>query len=401
MHPSLRLTREERSWVLYDVANSAFVLVMVTAIMPLYYKEVIVAGLPDATATANWGFANSAASLTLALLAPLLGALADYRGRKKQFFATFLVLGLVGCLALTLIQPGQGFLCLLVFVLARVGWSGANIFYDAFLVDVSTPERMDTVSARGYGYGYIGSVLPFLAVVGLLLVGGLDSGLPGREVRIGFVVVAVWWLLFSLPALVNLRQRHDLDPTAAPVADSLRRLGQTFCEVRRHRQAFLFLLAYFFYIDGVDTIITMATAYGRDLGFSVPLLIGVLLFIQVVAWPCALFYGRLAVAFSSWRLLLTGIGVYCLVTLLAFLLPSIPDQRMQVACFWLLAFLVASSMGGIQALSRSTFGRLIPAERSGEFFGLYNVVGKFAAIIGPFLMGLVGRLTGHSRWGVL
>jgi UMF1 family MFS transporter len=260
---------------------------------------------------------------------------------------------------------------------------------------------MDRVSAQGYGYGYIGSVVPFLAVVGLLVIGGLNSGLPAREARIGFVVVALWWLLFSLPALRHLRQRHALDPVAAPLADSLRRLGRTFRQVRRHRQAFLFLLAYFFYIDGVDTIITMATAYGHDLGFSVPLLIGVLLFIQVVAWPCALFFGRLAVTFSARRMLLAGIGVYCLVTLLAFLLPSIPDRQLQVACFWLLATLVASSMGGIQALSRSTFARLIPAKESAEFFGLYNVVGKFAAILGPLLMGVVGRLSGHSRWGVL
>ena len=260
MLPSLRLNRDDRSWILYDVANSAFVLVMVTAVMPLYYKGVIGATLPDAIATANWGFANAAASLTLALLAPLLGALADYRGRKKPFFAAFLALGLTGCLALTLVQPGQGFLCLLLFVLARIGWGGANIFYDAFLVDVTRPERMDTVSARGYGFGYIGSVVPFLAVIGLLASGGLDSGLPARETRIGFVVVALWWLLFSLPALRHLRQRHGLDPVTAPLADSLRRLGRTFAEVRSHRPAFLFLLAYFFYIDGVDTIITMAIA---------------------------------------------------------------------------------------------------------------------------------------------
>ena len=401
MLPSLRLNRDERSWILYDVANSAFVLVMVTAVMPLYYKGVIGATLPADIATANWGVAKSAASLALALLAPLLGALADYRGRKKPFFAAFLALGLTGCLALTLVQPGQGFLCLLLFVLARIGWGGANIFYDAFLVDVTRPERMDMVSARGYGFGYIGSVVPFLAVIGLLASGGLDSGLPARETRIGFVVVALWWLLFSLPALRHLRQRHGLDPVTAPLADSLRRLGRTFAEVRSHRPAFLFLLAYFFYIDGVDTIITMAIAYGHDLGFSVPLLIGVLLFIQVVAWPCALVYGRLAATFSARRLLLAGIGVYCLVTLLAFLLPAIADQRLQTVCFWLLAFLVASSMGGIQALSRSTFGRLIPAEKSGEYFGFYNVAGKFAAITGPMLMGLVGRLSGHSRWGVL
>ncbi len=397
----ITMTRDERSWVLYDVANSAFVLVMVTAIMPIYYKDVIAVGVPGAVSTANWGFANAAASLILALLAPVLGAMADYPGQKKRFFLTFLFLGVAFTLTLPWIPVGGWLLCLFCFVLARVGWAGANIFYDAFLVDVTSHERMDLISSRGYGYGYIGSVIPFLAVIGLILSAGISDNLPARECRIGFIIVAFWWLLLSVPAMKNLHQVYALPVSASPIIDSLRRIVHTFREVRQYPQVFLFLLAYFFYIDGVDTIISMATAYGRDLGFGVTLLIGVLLFIQIVAYPFALLYGRLAIRFSAKKMLLAGITIYCLVTICAVLLPSIQDPHLKQAAFWLIAFLVASSMGGIQALSRSYYGKLIPPEKSAEFFGFYNVFGKFAAIAGPFLMGLVGRLSGDSRWGVL
>jgi UMF1 family MFS transporter len=397
----MHMTREERDWVLYDVANSAFVLVMVTAIMPIYFKDVMAADLPAHVSTANWGFANAAASLILALLAPVLGAMADYPGRKKRFFVGFLLVGVLFNLALPLIPAGQWLPCLLLFVVARVGWAGANIFYDAFLVDVTSHARMDLISTRGYGYGYIGSVIPFIAVIGLILAAGSGDALPATESRIGFVLVALWWLLFSLPAMRSLHQVHALPASARPIRDSFVRIGHTFAEIRRYPQVFLFLLAYFFYIDGVDTVISMATAYGRDLGFSVPLLIAVLLFIQIVAFPFALLYGRLATRFSTKTMLLAGILIYCLVTVCAFLLPSIADPLWKNLAFWGIAFLVASAMGGIQALSRSFFGRLIPPEKSAEFFGFYNVFGKFAAIAGPLLMGLVGRLSGDSRWGIL
>lgn len=396
------MTREERSWILYDVANSAFVLVMVTAIMPIYFKDIAAQGMPAAVSTAHWGFANSAASLILALLAPILGALADYRARKKTFFLFFLAAGLLFTVALAFVGSGQWLLCLVLFVVARVGWAGANLFYDAFLVDVTSPQRMDTISSRGYAYGYIGSVVPFLVVIGLILSAG-DTGdtLPATQARIGFVVVALWWLIFSLPTIRHVRQRHYLAVDLSVVGGSFSRLLKTFKNIRNHRQAFVFLIAYFFFIDGVGTIISMSTAYGRDLGFGVTLLIGVLLVIQVVAFPCALLYGRLAERFGTKKTLLAGISVYCLITLLAFLLPFIPNPVVKIGLFWLIALLVASSMGGIQALSRSYFGRLIPAERSAEFFGFYNVFGKFAAISGPLMMGLIARVTGDSRWGVL
>ena len=395
------MSREEKSWILYDVANSAFVLIMVTAIMPIYFKDVAAQGLPNAVSTAHWGFANSAAALVLALIAPMLGTLADYQDRKKRFFLLFLSVGIIFTLALSFITAGQWRLCLVLFVCARIGWAGANIFYDAFLVDITTRRRMDMISAQGYALGYIGSVIPFIIVIALILSAGMDDGLPIKEVQLGFVIVALWWILFSIPAIKNLKQVHFLPVPKSPIISSFQRLAETFRNIRQHRQPFLFLIAYFFYIDGVGTIISMSTAYGRDLGFNITLLIVVLLFIQIVAFPCTLLYGRLSEKFSTKSLLMTGIMIYCLVTLIAFTLPWINDLRVKTALFWFIAFLVASSMGGLQGLSRSCFGKLIPVEKSAEFFGFYNVFGKFAAITGPFLMGIITRLTGESRWGIL
>jgi MFS transporter, UMF1 family len=401
MGQSGQITTEERSWILYDVGNSAFVLVMITALMPIFYKDFAASHLSDAISTAHWGFANSAASLVLALMSPLLGAMADYKMRKKYFFLAFLCIGLTFTLSLTFIQEGQWLLCLALFVFGRIGWAGANVLYDAFIIDVTTRERMDSISAKGYGFGYIGSVVPFAIIIGILYNAGLTDGLPIQATKLGFIVVALWWGALSLPAIKHLKQRHYIEPSAHPVADSFRRLYKTMLEIKKHKQPFLFLAAYFFYIDGVGTVISMSTAYGRDLGFSITTLIGVILFIQVVAFPFTLLFGRLAAIFTTKRMLFVGIGIYIVITLLAFYLPSIVDPNLRIYAFWLVSFLVASAMGGIQALSRSFYGKLIPPEKSSEFFGFYNVFGKFAAITGPFLMGLVGGLTGHSRWGVL
>ena len=399
-----KLTGIEKSWVLYDVANSAFILIVVTTVMPLFFKDFAAKGMENAVATANWGFANSAASLLLAALAPILGTIADYRGLKKKFLVFFLLLGVAFTLMLTTVGPGRWLYCLAIFVVARIGFAGANLFYDAFLVDVTDSERMDWVSANGYAWGYIGSVVPFLAVIGLIMVGMTAEGggiLPELPAKTGFVIVALWWLVFSIPLLRKVRQRHYIPPEPRPIRSSFRRLFDTFREIRRHRRAFVFLIAYFFYIDGVDTVITMATSYGRDLGFGVPTLIGVVLMIQIVAFPFALVYGRLAGVFGTRRMLFVGIAVYVVITLGSFIMPDLPSMELKTAAFWALAFLVATSMGGIQALSRSFFGRLIPPERSAEFFGFYNIFGKFATIIGPFLMGVISRMTGDSRYGIL
>lgn len=394
------MNRAEKAWVLYDVGNSAFVLVMVTAIVPIFFKEFGAAGLDRATSTAYWGYANSCASLVLALFAPLLGAFADY-GRKKMFFIFFLLTGLAFTLSLTIIGKGQWILCLALFVPARIGWAGSNIFYDSMLVDVTSPSRFDYISTQGYGWGYVGSVIPFVAVIGLILSAGMGDELPVSAVKTGFLLVAVWWLLFSLPMIRHVHQTSGMKASSALVRDAFSSLFRTMREIAHNKTILFFLGAYFFYIDGVGTIISMSTAYGHDLGFGVKMLIVVLLFIQLVAFPFALLYGKLASIFSTRTMLLTGIGVFCCATMLAFLLAWITDPVHKQLLFWLVAFLIASSMGGLQALSRSYFGRLIPPEASAEYFGFYNVFGKFAAIVGPLLMGVTGHMTGDTRWGVL
>ncbi|MCF8079531.1 MAG: MFS transporter [Desulfobacterales bacterium] len=398
-----RLSRQELSWVLYDVGNSAFVLIVVTTVMPIFFKDVSARHLPPASSTAAWGMANAAASLVVAVLAPILGALADYQYLKKRFFGGFAAAGIAFTLLLVFAGAGSWGFALAVFVLARIGFAGANVFYDAFLTDVTDPDRMNRISAAGYGWGYIGSTIPFIAVIGVILWSASDGAPPGISTgasRIAFGIVSVWWLAFSLPMLRYVHQRHYLPAEPKPIRASLRRLARTFRQIRAHRSAFLFLAAYFFYIDGVDTIITMAAVYGRDIGLSVKMLIIVVLAIQIVAFPFALLYGRLADRFSARTMIYAGIGVYTIIVFLGFFLPAL-SPGMKIAAFWLLAMLVATSQGGIQALSRSYFGRLIPARQSAKFFGFYNIFGKFATIIGPFLMGFVSHAAGDSRYGIL
>ncbi len=400
----LKLTQAEKSWVLYDVANSAFILIIVTTIMPIFFKDIASKGIADAISTANWGFANAFASLVLAIMAPLIGTIADFQGMKKRFFIFFLLMGVIFTLFLTTITQGRWLFCLTIFVFARIGYSGANLFYDAFLVDVTEKKHMDWISSCGYAWGYIGGAIPFIVVIGLVIYGmsaGGSSAIPVFSAKAAFVIVAVWWATLSVPMLKNVHQVYYIPKAPNPLKESILRLYTTFKEIRKYKNAFLFLLAYFFYIDGVNTIITMATAYGRDIGLGISMLIVVILMIQIVAFPFALIYGKLAKRFSTRPLLFVGITVYVFITLISFFLPSMPSHGIKVALFWILAFFVATSQGGIQALSRSYFGKLIPPERSAEFFGFYNIFGKFATITGPFLMGVITRLSGHSKYGIL
>jgi MFS transporter, UMF1 family len=398
------VTRTERSWILYDVANSAFVLVAVTAVGPLFFKDVVSQGVDPNLSTANWGYANSLASLLLAVTAPIMGTIADYRGLKKRFFIAFLCIGIGFTFLMPTVSVGDWLWFLAVFVIARFGYAGANVFYDSFLVDVTEKDRMDWVSSSGYAWGYIGSVIPFLAALALIFREMSQTGgasISAFSGRMAFIIVAVWWLVLSVPILRHVRQNHYLEPGRYPIRDSFGRLAKTLREVRKHKRAFLFLAAYFFYIDGVDTIITMCTVYGRDSGLGTTVLILAILMIQIVAFPFALVYGKLAARFSAHTMLFIGIGVYAALTLVSFFLPDFSTPEMKTFMYFTLAFLAATSLGGIQALSRSLFAGLIPAERSAEFFGLYNIFGKFATVIGPFLMATASRIAGHSRYGVL
>ncbi|MFW5784236.1 MAG: MFS transporter, partial [Spirochaetota bacterium] len=308
--------------------------------------------------------------------------------------------GVVVTLLFATIGEGMIGYATILYVVGFFAYSGANLVYDSFLTDVTTRGRLDPVSTRGFAWGYIGSVVPFLVVLLLVTRPDLVGGSLAAT-RISFVITASWWLGFSVPMIRNVNQTYSMPREQHQIRTAFVRIVTTFKHIRRHREAFLFLIAYFFYIDGVDTIIRMATIYGTEVGLGQTELILAVLAIQVVAFPFALLYGQLAKRFGTKPMLFAGIAVYFVIVVLGFFLPVFASGEVQRMVFWAMAFLVATSQGGIQALSRSYFGALIPKERAGEFFGFYNIFGKFAAILGPALLGLMADITGESRWGVL
>jgi len=391
---SKRFTKRERSWMFYDWANSAYS-ILIASVLPIYAKALAAqANVADTQYVADWSFISSLTGLIVAVLAPIMGTVADYRSVRKRIFAAFFIVGVLSTGIIPIANSYTGLLIL--YAVTCIGFSGANVFYDAFLVDVTTPERMDRVSTWGFGLGYIGgSTIPFVISIGLIMFGekiGVDQM---SAMRIACLLTAVWWAVFTIPFLRNVQQVTFIEPEPHMLRNSFKRLGQTFKAARQHKNLFLFLIAYFFYIDGVGTIITMATSYSAALGLdTVTLTLGLLL-VQVVAFPFSILYGKLSARFSAKRMIYIGIATYLLVCVVGFLMHH-PWQ------FYLLAFLVGTAQGGIQALSRSYFGKLIPdPHRAGEFFGLYNIFGKFETVLGTFLMGLVIKLTGVVNYGVL
>lgn len=392
-----KLSRDEKSWILYDVANSSYGLVVMTAVMPLYYKNYIAADVAQELSTADWGFANAAAGLLVALCAPLLGAFADARGNKRNMLAFFMLMGVAATASFALVEPGMRMTTLLLYAVSLAGFAGGNIFYDAMLPDVTNHRRMDFVSSAGYAWGYIGGAIPFIMFILLYLL--LPSG--SWPMRLSFLITAIWWGVFSIPVLRIRTRGGAVTDSNASFLDALRRLRSTCMKIGKHRNIVIFLLAYFLYIDGVDTIIRMAIPYGSDIGMGVGMLMATVLGLQIAAFPFALIYASLAKRHGTRRMLYVAIMVYMLITFLAFLLPGVDWLPGRYIIFFLVALLIASSQGGIQALSRSFFGRLIPREQAAEFFGFYNIFGKFATILGPFLIGAAGRWLGHARYGML
>nr|WP_263327477.1 MFS transporter [Neobacillus sp. Marseille-Q6967] len=391
-----RMTRQEKSWVFYDWANSAYSILITTAIFPLYFKAAATnAGLEASTSTAYWGYANSFATLLISICAPILGTIGDFRGFKKRLFTFFVLLGIVFTALLAVVPNDQWLLLLVFYIITVIGFGGANIFYDAFLVDITSEERMNNISARGFAMGYIGSTIPFILGIALILLSQQEI-LPLSVTvssQIAFAITAIWWGVFTIPMFKHVQQVYFVERVPNPISSSFKKVFQTIKKIKAYRPLFLFLIAYFFYIDGVHTIITMSTAYGTDLGISSTSLLIILFVTQVVAAPFSLLYGKLAEKFTGRRMLLVGIFIYIIICTYAYFLKTTLD-------FWILAMLVASSQGGIQALSRSYFARLVPKENANEFFGFYNIFYKFASILGPFLVGITAQLTGNTNSGV-
>lgn len=386
-----KLTKSEKNWVLYDVGNSAFTMLMST-ILPIYFNSLAEnAGLTSVEYMAYWGYAASITTLIVAILGPIFGTLADTKGFKKPIFLTALTVGAIGCISLGLAK--QWLLFLVVYVISKVGYSSSLIFYDAMLPDVTEEKRMDRVSSMGYAWGYIGSCIPF--VLCLLVVLGHDKiGLTmGAAMLVAFLITTVWWVGMSLPLIKNYKQKYFIEKPKHAVKESFNRLGRTFKNVRKEKKIFIFLLAFFFYIDGVYTIIDMATAYGSALGLDSTGLLLALLLTQIIAFPCAILFGRLTQKFAAEKLIKVCIVAYTGIAIFAMFLTN------QVQ-FWILAVLVGMFQGGIQALSRSYFTKIIPANQSGEYFGLYDICGKGAAFVGTFLVGAVSQMTGSVNKGV-
>jgi len=391
-----RMSKQEKSWVLYDWANSAYSILITTAIFPLYFKAAAKeAGLAASTSTAYWGYANSFATLLISLCAPILGSIADFKGLKKRLFTFFFTLGIVFTLLLAVVPSNQWLFLLICYMVTVIGFGGTNIFYDAFLVDVTTEDRMNQVSSRGFAMGYIGSTIPFIISIALIIIS--QQNIIPLSVTVAsqaaFAITALWWGLFTIPMLKNVQQVYYKEPVPNPISNGFKQLFDTFKKIKLYRPLFLFLIAYFFYIDGVNTIITMSTAYGSDLGITSTNLLIILFATQVVAAPFAILYGKLADKFKGKTMLLVGIFVYIVICTYAYFLKTTLD-------FWILAMLVASSQGGIQALSRSYFAKLVPKENANEFFGFYSIFYKFAAILGPFLVGFTAQITGNTNSGV-
>ncbi len=502
-----RFTRTEKSWILYDWANSVYATIIMAAVFPIYFAEI--AGKAGISGDVWWGYATSLATLTVALLSPVLGAIGDFRGMKKKLFTAFLLTGLVFTTTMALTDRWQ--MMLIGYIFSYIGFSGSLLFYDSFITDVTTADRMDRLSAWGYAMGYIGgSTIPFIVSIGLILFGariGIDGVLA---VKVSCLICVGWWAVFSVPMLRQVKQTHYEDmPASALIRSSIRNMAGTARDIFANKAIFVFVLAYFFYIDGVNTVIHMATVYGSSLGLGTQGMILALLVTQIVAVPCSIAFSHLAGRWGAIRMIRTAIIIYFIICTVGFymgfslepsqkvytdgfrtaadrgaaaadltavndadrtafqkqlddwiqsgsamlagadrqteLARSVEEAAAEAAAhyqgetlnqiqsawrtvgrqvdayladpaasvdfdralkrsallFWAMAVLVGTCQGGIQALSRSFFGKLIPANRSNEYFGFFDVFGKFAAVMGPALYAFIAHITGRSSFGIL
>ncbi len=380
----IKLTALERSWVLYDVGNSAFVLLAAT-LLPIFFNSLANgAGISEDLYLSYWAYAGSIATALVAIIGPLCGSMADQRGFKKPLFLLCMLLGSLGCIALGV--ASHWLLFLGIFIVAKVGFSSSLVFSDSMLPEITTEERMDKVSSAGYAYGYIGSCIPFILCLVLVLCYDLIGITQTTAMIIAFAITGSWWIVCSLPLLKRYKQTAYIERRRNPIKETFAELGSTIKHAVKHPNIGLYLVAFFFFINGVYTIIDMATAYGESLGLDSTGLLLALLVTQIVAFPFAILFGRLAAKVRPGKLI--KICIICYTAIVAFAVFLVTQWQ-----FWLLAVLVGMFQGAIQALSRSYLGKIIPAERSGAYFGLMDICGKGATFLGALLIGVVNQAT--------
>ena len=419
-----KFSKEERSWIMYDWANSAFATIMLAAVFPVFF--VGMAGGEGTPGSMWWARGLAIARLVLGVAAPIIGAIIAYKGYKMRLFITFISLGILFHLFVSVQATWQ--MLLVGYILANIFWSAANIIYDSYLPDVTTKDRMDKVSAWGFAMGYIGgSTIPFLISIVMIMFGEqfpvpIDNTMA---VRISIVMTAVWWGVFSIPMIRDVRHKYAVDvPPKGMITDAFKNILATAKKIVKNKGLFIFILAYFFYIDGVGTIIGISTAYGTELGLGAVGLIGALFVMQLVAMPFSILFGKLADRFNSISIIIAAIFIYLVICGMGFVMgfgmvgyvPAVLEYgeivsegsagrwfgaNVAIMIFWALAFMVGTVQGGIQATSRAIYARLIPPENSGEYFGFYEIFGRFAAILGPFLYATILSITGRPYFAIL
>ncbi len=399
-----RFTRQEKSWVMYDWANSVYATIMMAAVYPIFFTAMVDGQLGDNMGTYWWGIGTSVAMIVTAVAAPIIGAIADYKGYKRKLFILFLALGCTFTLVAAFAEVW--WLMLVGYAVSHIGFNASCLVYDSFLTDVTTPERMDKVSSFGYAMGYIGgSTIPFLAAIAFTLtIGENDMGLA---IKLSLILTVLWWAVFSIPFLKNIKQEYWIEkPQKSAMKETFKAVGRTASKIFKNKKIFFFIIAYFFYIDGVGTVIGMSTSYGTTLGLDTTGMILALLVTQIVGMPCAILFSRLSKRFGSLRMLTVAVCIYLTICVIGFLMGFGLEQSWfgtgtALILFWTLAVMVGTVQGGIQAISRSHFGRLVPPENSGEYFGFFDIFGKFAAVLGPLLYAFISRVSARSSFGIL
>ena len=391
MKEKFKLTPLEKNWILYDIGNSAFTL-LVSTLIPIYFNSLASsAGVDENMYLSYWGYAGSLSTILVAFIAPICGTLSDRRFKKPIFLLT-VILGCVACACLGVTTHWLAFLG--IFILAKIGFNSSIVFYDSMLPEVTTEERMDNISSMGYAYGYIGSVVPFVLCLVLVLFGGSFGLSMGNAMVIAFLITAAWWALFTAPLMKSYRQTAYMEKKGTALGDTFRQLFETFKAAKKEKHVFVYLISFFFFINGVYTIIDMATAYGSALGLDSTGLLLALLLTQIVAFPCAIIFGKLSAKHDTGMLIKICIICYTAIILFGMFLVSLWQ-------FWMLAVLVGMFQGGVQALSRSYLGKIIPPERSGEFYGLMDICGKGASFVGTTLVAVVSQATAGVKLSIL